>query len=249
MVDFFKLDTEIVDGAIKCRNLESLRRGAIDLLDGAAFPGCDAASINYLLRSGTPYVLYNSQVPDAHPLAFVGSDFYKSGQIAGGLCARCTDEFGEIVTIAEGVPSYAPIVQRIAGFSDSISKYYPRCKIAEKIYYACYNEEAQHNIFSFFRNHPHVSSVYIVSAADYNVCKTIRDADPAGSVRIITNDMTDIQKRFICSGIISATITQEPEMQGSLPLEILYQYLVYGKEAEKAVFYTNLDIQLPVCIG
>ena len=44
-------------------------------------------------------------------------------------------------------------------------------------------------------------------------------------------------------GIISATICQEPEKQGDMPLGILFDYFAYGKNPEP-VNYTKSEIKI-----
>ena len=49
---------------------------------------------------------------------------------------------------------------------------------------------------------------------------------------------------MIDQGIISATICQEPEKQGEMPLEILFRYLAYGTAPKEKMCYTNLSTHI-----
>ena len=63
-------------------------------------------------------------------------------------------------------------------------------------------------------------------------------------IRIITNDLLEIQMDMLRRGTISATISQEARRQGSLAVETLFNYLAYGKKPEQRYIYTDLSIYI-----
>ncbi|MDE7187722.1 MAG: LacI family transcriptional regulator, partial [Lachnospiraceae bacterium] len=84
----------------------------------------------------------------------------------------------------------------------------------------------------------------VVNPRDYEICRAIANADEKRQVRIIANDVVEEQADMVRKGTISATICQEPEKQGEMPLEILFQYLAYGTVPEERMQYTNLSIHI-----
>ena len=87
--------------------------------------------------------------------------------------------------------------------------------------------------------------LYLVNPGDYRICNTIHARWPALS--IITNDLPEEEQRqMLKDGVITATITQEPEMQGRKALELLFQYLAFDQKPEKDRYETKLDILLDV---
>ena len=76
------------------------------------------------------------------------------------------------------------------------------------------------------------------------LCEIIHEEDKSHRIRIITNDLVGRQIKMVEDGIISATICQEPEKQGSKPLEILFQYLAYGRRPEQKNCFTSLSIHI-----
>lgn len=230
---------------LRCE-VDSPEDTTLDMLDGAAFPGDVVSCTEELCNRNVPVVMYNNLSSQYHPLAFVGCDYYRSGRIAAGLCARSADEAGEIAVFSEGVsdvqvPSY---VQRLAGFMDCLNTEFPQCKVVGRFFFTYPGATSSEEVRLFFQEHPNVSVVYLVNPGDYGVCTAIRNLDPEQRIRIITNDMADAQKEMVRSGAISATITQEPEIQGSKPLDILYRYLVYRETPPESIYYTKLNIHL-----
>lgn len=230
---------------LRCE-VDSPEDTTLDMLDGAAFPGDVVSCTEELCNRNVPVVMYNNLSSQYHPLAFVGCDYYRSGRIAAGLCARSADEAGEIAVFSEGVsdvqvPSY---VQRLAGFMDCLNAEFQQCKVVSRFFFTYPGATSDEEVRLFFQEHPNVSVVYLVNPGDYEICTAIRNLDPEQRIRIITNDMADAQKEMVRSGAISATITQEPEIQGSKPLDILYRYLVYGETPPESICYTKLNIHL-----
>lgn len=76
------------------------------------------------------------------------------------------------------------------------------------------------------------------------MCEAIRKADPNQQISIITNDLAGRQIDMVRDGTISATICQEPARQGANPLQILFQYLAYGKKPARKNYYTKLSIHI-----
>lgn len=243
---FFKIRVLTEDASYPRSEVEMPDGVTLDMLDGAALPGKVTPYTDELFRRNIPMVAYNNPDLGGQPLAFIGCDYYRAGKIAAGLCARCTDGAGEIAIFSEGradapIPSFK---LRLAGFMDCLNAEFPQCRVVGRFFYTYPGAVNDDQIRVFFQEHPNVSAVYLVNPGDYRVCTAIRRLDPERRIRIITNDLTDAQKEMVRSGVISATITQEPETQGSKPLDILYEYLVYGERPSSQTFYTQLSIHL-----
>ena len=243
---FFKIRLVAENGTYLRSEVDFPEGITLDMLDGAAFPGDVTSCTATLCNRNVPVVMYNNLTSRYQPLASVGCDYYRSGRIAAGLCARSVDKAGEIAIFSEGaadvqVPSY---VQRLAGFMDCLNAEFPQCKVVGQFFFTYPGAIGDEEVRLFFREHSNVSVVYLVNPGDYGICTAIRNLDPEQRIRIITNDMADAQKEMVRSGVISATITQEPEIQGSKPLDILYKYLVYGETPPESICYTKLNIHL-----
>ena len=61
---------------------------------------------------------------------------------------------------------------------------------------------------------------------------------------MITNDVVDSMKKMMKEGMIAATISQEPDVQGALPLELMFRYLAFDEAPVKKQCYTNLNIHI-----
>ena len=61
---------------------------------------------------------------------------------------------------------------------------------------------------------------------------------------MITHDRVDTTRSFVQEGVISATICQQPFLQGSQSLDILFNYLTAGELPEKELNYVAADIRI-----
>ena len=63
-------------------------------------------------------------------------------------------------------------------------------------------------------------------------------------MRIIAYDMVPTTKEQMRKGTIAAVICQQPKVQGSKPLSILFTYLTTGELPEKEYNYVAVDIRI-----
>ena len=93
------------------------------------------------------------------------------------------------------------------------------------------------------QEHSDIDSIYVVNPGNYRICEEISKLDIEKRIKIITNDIVKEQKRLMDEGIIVATIGQQPEKQGALPLQLLYDYIGLGIIPQK-YYYTELTIYI-----
>ena len=111
--------------------------------------------------------------------------------------------------------------------------------VAGELYsHLCHDED-----FGLKLEHRDIDSIYVVNPGNYEICEKIAELDTGKKIRIITNDIVKEQKRLMDEGVIVATIGQQPERQGALPLQILYDYIGLGIVPEEK-YYTELTIYI-----
>ena len=129
-------------------------------------------------------------------------------------------------------------------FSRRIAEGYPNCRIVGTLFIHNDPEVDERLLREFLGENPGITAIYLVNPGNYEVCRIIRALDQKKEISIITNDLVPVQEEMVRNGIISATITQEPEKQGSMPLEALFRYLAFGALPENKVYHTQLDIRI-----
>lgn len=200
--------------------------------------------LDWAKKNGKPIVCYNVPMSDGDYLAYVGCDYVQSGKLAAGLCALISDNKGKVGIISEDDGEVLSFRQRALGFRKEVANKYPDMRILD-IYSADITRGGvREAVYKMLWEHPEMDTVYLINPGDYSACKMIHDAAQVSNIKIITNDLTDQQKQLVENGTITATICQEPEKQGEMPLEILFQYVVNGKTPENKDNYVTLSIHI-----
>lgn len=215
--------------------------------DGVVLVGvtdaCTLKLADWARKNEKPVVCYNIPLPASNYLAYVGCDYVQAGKLAAGLCALVSDRKGKvgIITVDDGeVLSFR---QRILGFRKEVSHKYPDMEILD-VYLADVESGIRETVCRMLWEHPEMDTVYLINPGDYGACKMIHDAAQQTNVKIITNDLAEGQRQMVESETITATICQEPEKQGALPLEVLFQYVVNGVVPEEKDILVTLSIHI-----
>lgn len=219
-----------------------------ETVDGIILPGINESNASFLGkeldRRQIPYVFYNGLAKAQNCLAYVGCNYINSGKLAAGLSALLGREDARVCIYSEGRDGIPSHTDRICGFREEAAARYPDMQILDVRPISTNQIDNFLSAQEMFETYPDVNIVYVVNPADYGICEAVSRADQNHQVRIITNDLVSKQIPMIDQGIISATICQEPEKQGSMPLDILFRYLAYGTVPKEKICYTNLSIHI-----
>lgn len=234
-------------------------------VDGIVVPGSQTPELQLYLavskKHNLPVVFYNAYIPEEEYLAYVGCNYKNSGKLAAGLSALAGGEDARVCIYSEvlsypkaseaeshnipvgflGVTSHD---ERLQGFRTEMQARYPDMKILDVRGISDNQIDNYLSAQEMLKTYPDVNIVYVINPADYKICEAISRADEKHQIRIITNDLTENQIKMMQNGMISATICQEPEMQGAQPLEILLRYLAFKEEPKTKMQYTNLSIHI-----
>lgn len=198
----------------------------------------------YAKDHAIPLIYFN--IPMEGGLAYVGCDYQKSGRIAAGLCGILSDGAGKVGILSEGDMSVISLRDRIQGFSEEIKTRYPSMSVTKVYTTRTYDQEAGLNeaAETMFSEHPDLDIVYLVNPGGYQVVKTIRRLTANPNLKVITNDLTSWQRPMVESGLITATICQQPKQQGELALELLFKHLTGSPLTEGERHFTELSIHI-----
>jgi len=230
----------------------SLQVSLIDELVDSGIAGLVITPINHALvierikkltAGGFPVVTANSDIPDCGRIAYVGSDYYKSGETAAGImnmiCAG-----NARVGVVMGSPLVLCHSERVAGFARRIREEYTGIEIiATEINH---DEDIQSYVVTrrLLEEHPEADALFLVAAGVAGACRAVAELGLDGKLKVVSYDTTIASKELIRSGTIAVAITQEPFIQGAKPLDILLDYVGLGIKPEQEFYYTALGIKI-----
>lgn len=198
--------------------------------------------INTLHSEGIPVVTLNTDIENSSRLAYVGSNFYRSGEAAGGLMRLMTK--GDVrVGIVSGSQNILCHTERIAGFSHIIEPH-PNIRIVDIVNSNDDDQVSFELTEKLLSDHPEINAFYFTAGGVYGGCRAIEASPRRNDMTVITNDMVPTTREYMQKGLIAATICQQPSQQGSLPLSILFAYLTTGEMPALENNYVDVDIRI-----
>jgi len=199
--------------------------------------------VKTLTESGFPVVTANSDIPDSGRLAYVGSDFYNSGETAAGMMNLICGGTANVGVIM-GSPLVLCHSERVAGFTNRIKEEYTGIEIlATEVNY---DDDIQSYVATkrLLEAHSNINALFLAAAGVVGACRAVTEMDYENKLKIICYDATETTCALIKSGVISATITQGPFEQGAKPLDILLNHVGIGQKSEQEYYFTEISIKI-----
>ncbi|MDE7199883.1 MAG: LacI family DNA-binding transcriptional regulator [Lachnospiraceae bacterium] len=240
--------------SILVRQTEYSLQQQLDAIDSLLSEGIDGLAIspyndravrdkiNSLSEQGIPVVTLNTDIENSSRLAYVGSNFYRSGEAAGGLMHLMTR--GEVrVGIVSGSRDILCHTERIAGFSHIIASY-PNIRIVDTVNNNDDDQVSCELTKKLLADHPEINAFYFTAGGVYGGCQAIEASACKNDMTVITNDMVPTTREYMQKGLIAATICQQPLQQGSQPLSLLFTYLTTGETPAAENNYVDVEIRI-----
>ncbi len=193
---------------------------------------------------GVPFVFYNVDAYEEERLCYVGCDYVKAGRVAAGLTALCLGGAGKVGILTHCDSDNQSFKDRMAGYVAEMTARYPGITLLGGGTPTIFAQDNYAAVEDLVRTHPELGALYIVNLGDYSVCQVAHDAAKGRRLNIITNDLVPAQRRMLRDGVISATLGQQPEVQGASSLQILYENLLFGSIPKHSKCYTELNIYI-----
>ena len=228
------------------RQLEAIDALLSEGINGLAIsPYNDSAvrkKINSLYEKGIPVVTLNTDIENSRRIAYVGSNFYRSGEAAAGLMRLMTK--GDVhVGIISGSRDILCHTERIAGFAHIIASH-PNIRIAETVNNNDDDRTSRRLTEKLLADHPEINAFYFTAGGVCGGCQAIERSGRENDITVITNDLVPTTREYMEKGLIAATICQQPLLQGSLPLAILFAHLATGETPAAENNYVDVDIRI-----
>lgn len=199
--------------------------------------------IDRLYTQGIPVVTLNTDIENSMRIAYVGSNYARSGATAAGLLQLMTH--GQVhVGIVTGSPNILCHTERIAGFTQTLKPCRDSIHIADIIEVHDDEIESYEKTSALLKAHPEINALYFTAGGVYGGCRSVKALGLQGKIRIIAYDLVPTTKELIEKGTIAAVICQQPRIQGSKPLALLFTYLTTGELPEKEHNYVAVDIRI-----
>lgn len=196
--------------------------------------------VDALAKKGIPTITFNSDLPDSKRLAYVGSNYRQCGQTCAGLTKLFNHEAILNIGIISGAKNVLCHTERIEGFKDIIGDV-KNANIIDTVWTNDDDEVCYKEVSKLLARHPEINALYFTAGATMGGCQAIKDLKKENDILVIAHDKTPATVNLVNEGIIKAVVCQQPKLQGTKPLQMLFDYLATGEKPEE-LNYTDTQI-------
>ena len=211
--------------------IQTLRgQGITGLSVSAIDPTAIKAPIASANSAGIPVLAIDSPLPKQDGAAlYLGTPNYEAGQRAGEAMKQALGGKGQVVILV-GSLTTSNAVQRIQGFEDALKG--TGVKVVQKLSDNMDSSKALSNAQTAIQTNAGVNGLYGVYSYDGpSGAQAVQEAGKAGKIKVISDDSDPQTLKFVKSGVIQATVVQEPYQQGYTGAYLLAALKVLGKDA------------------
>ena len=184
--------------------------------------------IDKAMAANIPVVTFNSEAPGSKRIAFFGQDLVTSGKAAADLLVKRMGDKGEVMIITgEAAASWSQ--DRENGARSALEKY-PGVKVVNTISTG-WEEQAQYAaIENAIRANPNLKGIISLDAATTPATgRALKRIERATKIHHVGFDLIPETLDNVKAGVTDAALSQNPYMQGYLPVKALFDYLTAGK--------------------
>ncbi|XJZ26990.1 sugar-binding protein [Bacillota bacterium Lsc_1132] len=224
-------------------HLKTIEMSAASKVDGILTQGLSdeqfSPLINKVVENGIPVVTVDTDASNSERLAYIGTNNYYAGFLAGK--EMIADTKGEVnAAIITGSFYKNHQQQRVKGFKDAV-KDVKRIHIIDVEESDISRVRAAEKAYQILKNYPNVNAFYGTSALDgIGIAQVVEKAEKKNQVYIISFDTLPETLDYVRKGTIKATVVQEPYNMGYGAVEMLV-HLIEGKKVPSVV-YTDTRI-------
>lgn len=198
-------------------------------------------ALNELIRSGVQVVCCNLDIDDVAYQAYVGCDYFCSGQTAGAIIGMTThgDSNLGIITSSHGLYFHE---MRVKGCT-SVLENYPNIHITDYAEAEDDEEVSYNEVKKMLLKNEKIDTLYFVTGGTTGGLRAIHDLHMEKRLRVFTFDQIPAVIENLKSGLVIATIDQQPFVQGATSIRMLFEAIMTKQIPTRRQVFTELNIK------
>jgi len=193
-----------------------------------------------LMNENIKVVTFNTDITRIEKLCFIGQNLVRSGRVAGELMGKLLP-YGGKVAILTGPARIKALQERAEGFIKILEKEFTSLEVAYVMDNIDDNFTSYHRTIELLKKCPDIKGIFITGRGIGGAGKALLQLNRR-DMKFICYDTAPETIDLLNNSIIDFTITQEPFMQGYLPIKILFDYFFKNQEPKSKYIYTKLQI-------
>lgn len=222
--------------------LRMLRESGIDGL--VVTPVSDAKvreELNGMISDGIQVVCCNLDIDNVNYQAYVGCDYYCSGQTAGEIIGTTVHGDKNLAVITSSHALYYHEM-RVQG-CESVLKQYPNIHICEYIEAGDDEDISYHEVKRMLRQDKKIDLLYFVTGGTTGGLQAIHDLQMEDRLKVYTFDQIPAVIEDLRSGLVVATIDQQPFVQGATSIRTIFDAVLSKQIPTRRRIVMELNIK------
>jgi len=209
-------------------------RNALDGLLIAPVPSRVFEDFLSALPAGMPYVLFDSFIPKADYVSYIGQDAFQSGVLSARLMQMLAPPPNRLA-ILRTLPEDYHIDDRVRGFASYFRQAGPENKVEVFEINTHGSAEYREGVFSHIVAGNNLSGVFVTNASTHQMAEFLKKNATERRVHVIGYDLVDDNVRLMRDGAIDFLISQRPERQGYMGIQTLFRRVVLNETVERTI--------------
>lgn len=179
-----------------------------------------------------PYILFNTNIPEAEPLGFIGQDLYQSGRVGaellwarlGAPCALA------ILHLDEEMSNAVHLKEKERGFRDFFLE---RASAGYRLFsydFGSFSEAQLERELLAALDRDAISGIFVSTSKGSYQTASILDKHGRKGIVLVGYDLLKNNIHYMYEGVIHYLINQNPGRQAFLGISYLVNYLLFKKQ-------------------
>ena len=236
------------------RQSEYIDKAVLDKADGIILSpinaDCVRRAIDRAADAGIPVITTDSDIDGSRRTCCVSIDSAKASRIAGRLLGQFLNGQGKIAIISSAIETENNnyyVRMREQGFTDFIRREYPEIEIVSCIESFEDPQITYRKTTELLKEQPELRGLYITCGGVAQVGRALIESGRADSIRVLCYEDYPEIVELIRQGVVDWTLGGEKAAQGSLPVKLIMDQLVFGRKPAPDRIFTDTRILIKEC--
>lgn len=236
------------------RQSEYIDKAVLDKADGIILSpinaDCVRRAIDRAADAGIPVITTDSDIDGSRRTCCVSIDSAKASRIAGRLLGQFLNGQGKIAIISSAIETENNnyyVRMREQGFTDFIRREYPEIEIVSCIESFEDPQITYRKTTELLKEQPELRGLYITCGGVAQVGRALIESGRADSIRVLCYEDYPEIVELIRQGVVDWTLGGEKAAQGSLPVKLIMDQLVFGRRPATDRIFTDTRILIKEC--
>jgi LacI family transcriptional regulator len=185
-----------------------------------------------LKKENIPYVLFNTNIPEGHPLSFIGQDSFHSGKVGAELMYLGQHEGGKLAVLHldEDIHNSVHLIEKERGFREYFRKKNTLHFEIRDTSLRPQSPEFEENLRKILQE-PQLKGIFVSTSKGTSAVASCLEKCGKKNIRLIGYDILEENLKYLRTGTIDFLINQNPKRQAFLGISHLANHLIFKKAA------------------